>query len=101
MATRTTIAQLEAVVTAQAIDIAIAHEAITALSHQLARLEQQVAHLQLSAKAQPAPIAHVTPWDRMSNQERRVAYAAYRMTTGEAPNSQNVRDWVNAGRPGV
>ena len=98
---RTTVAYLEAVVTAQANDIAIAHEAIVALSHQLARLEHQVAHLQLSAKAQPAPIAHSTPWDRMGNQERRVAYAAFRHTTGEAPNSQNVRDWVNAGRPGL
>jgi uncharacterized coiled-coil protein SlyX len=98
---RTTIAQLEAVVAAQANDIALAHEAITALGHQLARLEQQVAHLQIANKAQPAPASHSTPWDRMSNQERRVAYAAFRYTTGEAPNSRNVREWVNAGRPGL
>lgn len=98
---RITLAALEAVVAAQANDIALAHEAITALSHQLARLEQQVASLQLASKAQPAPVTHNTPWDRMSNQERRVAYAAFRHTTGEAPNSQNVREWVNAGRPGL
>ena len=98
---RITIAHLEAIVTAQANDIAIAHEAITALSHQLARLEHQLAHVQLASKVQPAPITHAAPWDRMSNQERRVAYAAFRHTTGEAPNSQNVRDWVNAGRPGL
>ena len=98
---RTTIAQLEAVVASQANDITLAHEAITALSHQLARLELQVAHLQLSAKAQPAAITHSTPWDRMDNQARRVAYAAYRMTTGSAPNPTSVKDWVNAGRPGL
>jgi hypothetical protein len=98
---RITLASLEAVVGAQANDIALAHEAVTALSHQLARAEQQLAALQLSAKTQPAPITHIAPWDRMDNQARRVAYAAFRHTTGEAPNPQNVRDWVNAGRPGL
>lgn len=96
---RTTVAQLEAVVTAQANDIALAHEAIVALKKQLDRMEQQLALLQIAEK--PQPIVHSTPWDRMDNQARRVAYAAYRMTTGNAPNPQNVREWVNAGRPGL
>lgn len=96
---KTTIAQLEAVVVAQTNDIALAHEAIVALKKQLDRMEQQLALLQIAEK--PQPIVHSTPWDRMDNQARRVAYAAYRMTTGNAPNPTSVKDWVNAGRPGV
>lgn len=110
---RTTIAQLEAHVAAQANDILIAHEAITALSHQLARLEQQVALLQLADKAQPTtesdlsalPIEELEKMDLRGHpavlavQNWGMEYVAFREFTGRAPFANGVRAWVVGKRP--
>jgi hypothetical protein len=65
---RTTIAQLEAIVTAQGIALSTQDEAIVALSHQLARLEQQVAHLQLAKPTAQLPLMPTTdPCARVKN----------------------------------
>ena len=100
MATRTTVAQLEAVVVAQANDITLAHDAILALKAQLDRVERQLAQLQLAEKPTHDVPAY-DPCKYMSNAEFRLAYAQYRGVTGNAPTADAVRAWVRAGRPGL
>lgn len=96
---RTTIAQLEAVVTAQGNTIALQEDAIVALSHQLARVEQQLAHLQLGTKAEAIPQVEIDPCSRVTNW--RMEYARYRGVTGKSPTADDVRAWIRAGRPGA
>lgn len=97
---RMTVAQLEAVVTAQSLALSTQDEAITALAHQLARLEMQVAHLQLAKPTAQLPlIPTVDPCARVTNW--RYEYARYRAATSKAPTADDVRAWIRAGRPGA
>ena len=98
---RTTISQIEAIVTAQGLALNTQDEAIVALSHQLARIERQLATLQLSQQRELPLVPTYDPCKHMTNQEFRLAYAQYRAVTNKAPTADAVRAWVRAGRPGL
>lgn len=100
MATRTTVAQLEAVVTNLANTAVLHDDAILALKAQLDRIERQLAMLQLAEKP-THDVPTYDPCKYMSNAEFRLAYAQYRGVTGNAPTADAVRAWVRAGRPGL
>lgn len=96
---RTTIAQLEAVVINLTNAYAIQAGALADAVEKIKSIELQLAHLQLN---QPKPTAipqveYVDPCSRVQNWK--MEYAKYRAVTGNTPTADGVRAWIRAGRP--
>jgi hypothetical protein len=94
---RTTLAQLEATIFAQANAYAVTAAALATAIERIGSLELQLAHLQLAKPEPAAQVAQLDPCASVANWK--MEYVKYRAITGNTPTADDVRGWIRAGRP--